>query len=236
MDYMTTHSSTTPTVHEDLRSVDRELLDVMRSGESFGIGDLTEHLGVTATAIRLRVERMLELGLLEREKVVAGRGRPTFQYRLTVAGHRRAGANPVELAEAMWQTILSVEDHELRARMLADVASRLGQQMGQKVSGELSNADSEESLQFENRMKKLSEMFTERHIRSGVSHAGDLPVLDFGSCPYPTLTDTSEDRAMCRLEEQMISEALGRPVHLSSCRLDGDSCCQFAATESVAQK
>ena len=34
---------------------------------------------------------------------------------------------------------------------------------------------------------------------------------------------------MCRLEEQMISEALGQPVHLSSCRLDGDACCQFSA-------
>ena len=45
-------------------------------------------------------------------------------------------------------------------------------------------------------------------------------------------TDESDQRAMCRLEEQMISEALGQPVHLSSCRLDGDSCCQFSAVES----
>jgi hypothetical protein len=36
---------------------------------------------------------------------------------------------------------------------------------------------------------------------------------------------------MCRLEEQMISEALGHEVQLSSCRLDGDSCCQFTAVQ-----
>ena len=62
-----------------------------------------------------------------------------------------------------------------------------------------------------------------------VSIEGELPVVDMGSCPFPTLTDLSEDRSMCRLEERMISEAVGQPMRLSSCRLDGDSCCQFSA-------
>ena len=52
----------------------------MRGGEAWGVGELTELLGVTATAVRQRIERLLEMGLIEREKVVAGRGRPTFRY------------------------------------------------------------------------------------------------------------------------------------------------------------
>ncbi|WP_442506332.1 helix-turn-helix transcriptional regulator [Novipirellula sp. SH528] len=210
---------------DELRSVDRELLMAMRSGDTFGIGDLTEQLGVTATAIRQRIERLLELGLLEREKIVAGRGRPTFQYRLTVRGHRRAGANPAELAEAMWQEILAIPDATIRKQLLSSVANRLGSQFATQV-----NRESDGDPSFETRMQKLSEMLTDRHITTEVSHSGDLPVLDICACPYPSLTDTSDERAMCRLEEQMISEALGRPVHLSSCRLDGDHCCQFAAT------
>ena len=82
---------------EDLRSVDRELLMAMRDGEAMGIGELTETLGVTATAVRQRIDRLLEMGLIDREKIVAGRGRPTFRYRLTVIGHRSAGANPSRL-------------------------------------------------------------------------------------------------------------------------------------------
>ncbi|WP_372721210.1 helix-turn-helix transcriptional regulator [Novipirellula sp.] len=210
---------------DELRSVDRELLMAMRSGDAFGIGDLTEQLGVTATAIRQRIERLLESGLLEREKIVAGRGRPTFQYRLTVRGHRRAGANPAELAEAMWQEILAIPDPKIRQQLLSSVANRLGRQFATQVNREV---DQDQS--FESRMIKLSEMLTDRHITTEISHAGDLPVLDICACPYPSLTDTSDERAMCRLEEEMISEALGRPVHLSSCRLDGDHCCQFAAT------
>ena len=211
----------------ELRSVDRELLIAMRDGEALGMGELTERLGVTATAVRQRIERLLELGLIDREKVVAGRGRPTYQYRLTVVGHRRAGANSSELADALWREILSMEDESVRDRLLASVAARLGRQFASQVSAD------EESSTFESRMQKLSEMMAARHMVAEVSHSGELPVLDIGACPFPSLTDASEDRAMCRLEEQMISEALGQPVHLSSCRLDGDACCQFSAVDAT---
>lgn len=195
----------------------------MRDGDAWGIGELTEALGVTATAVRQRIERLLEMGLIDREKVVAGRGRPTFRYRLTISGHRDAGANPADLADAMWREIVAVEDATIRNQLLSAVAARLGQQFASQVGSD----QSEDS--FQQRMEKLSEAMSSRQMVTAVTTAGELPVLDIGLCPFPTLTDASEDRAMCRLEEQMISEALGQPVHLSSCRLDGDDCCQFSA-------
>ena len=84
-------------------------------------------------------------------------------------------------------------------------------------------------------MHQLSEMMTSRQMLTEVIHVGELPVLDICACPFPTLTEVSDDRAMCRLEEQMISKALGQPVHLSSCRLDGDECCQFTAVTVTAE-
>ncbi len=136
---------------DDLRTVDRELLEAMRGNDlvgqrdcegasdasagaislgrdSVGIGQLTKQLGVTATAVRQRLDRLLEMGLIEREKIVHGRGRPTYQYRLTVTGHRRSGANPIDLAEAMWREILAIPDPEAREHVLAGVAARLGRQ------------------------------------------------------------------------------------------------------------
>lgn len=217
--------------NDDIRSVDRQLLMAMRRGDSFAIGDLIDVLGVTATAVRQRIERLLETGLIEREKVVAGRGRPTYSYHLTVGGHRAAGANSVELADAMWREIMAIEDAVVREQLLSAIASRLGRQF----ASELAVDGSEVSLA--ERIEKLSQMMVARHMATEVSHDGNLPVLDIGSCPYPSLTDVSVDRAMCKLEERMISEALGTPVHLSSCRLDGDACCQFsAATDSSTSK
>lgn len=220
----------------EVRAVDRELLLALRGGDSLGVGELTECLGVTATAVRQRIERLLSMGLIEREKIVAGRGRPTYRYRLTVAGHRWAGADPADLAEAMWCEILALPDSEAKERLVAGVAARLGRHYATQMSsnGLSSNARSSDRDRLTDRFRQLSDVLTARQVESGVSVSeGDgLPVLDIGSCPYPSLTEASEDRAMCRLEEKIFSEALGRPVHLSSCRLDGDTCCQFTPVDS----
>ena len=216
-----------------VRSVDREVLLVLRGKEPLGIGDLMDHLNVTATAVRQRIERLLQMGLIAREKIVAGRGRPTFRYRLTVAGHQSAGADPADLANAMWQTILAVPDARVRRELLSAVAGRLGQHFAAQLASssaedtERPSAEGPQQPEFGERMEQLSEMLAARQMVAEVSRAGQLPVLDIGCCPYPSLTDESDERAMCRLEEQMFSEALGQPVELSSCRLDGDQCCQF---------
>jgi predicted ArsR family transcriptional regulator len=207
----------------ELRSVDRELLSALRGGDAAGVGDLTDRLGVTATAVRQRIDRLLEMGLIDREKVVAGRGRPTYRYQLTVLGHQRAGANASELADAMWREIMLIDNSDVRQALLSSIAARLGRQFVDQVS------DDDSDGTIESRMQRLSSMLADRQIETAVTHEGALPVLDMSSCPYPSLTEASQDRAMCRLEEQMISEALGQPMHLSSCRLDGDSCCQFSA-------
>lgn len=221
---------------DDLRTVDRELLEALRvleaaGGEgvgkdSVGIGQLTERLGVTATAVRQRIDRLLEMGLIEREKLVHGRGRPTYQYRLTVAGHRRSGANPTDIADAMWREILAIPDPDTRKQLIAGVAARLGRQYAAQMQSVAASAS------FEQRMHQLSQLLTSRHMSVEVSNSGDLPVLDVCTCPYPSLTDSSEQRAMCHLEEQMFSEALGQEVHLSSCCLDGDTHCQFTTASN----
>ncbi|WP_286177696.1 helix-turn-helix transcriptional regulator [Rhodopirellula sp. JC639] len=206
-----------------IRSVDRELLLAMRSGELYGIGELTEELSVTATAVRQRIERLLGRGMIDREKVVAGRGRPTYRYRITEQGKRITAADSTELAEAMWQELLSIEDPELRTRMLRSVATRLGREYAAQL---------DETAPLEERMRVLSRLLKSRRVVSDVISAGELPVLDINACPYPTLADGSQDHSMCRLEEQVLSEALGKPVQLSQCRLDGDSCCQFSPAET----
>jgi predicted ArsR family transcriptional regulator len=164
--------------------------------------------------------------LIEREKIVAGRGRPTYTYRITDAGRRVNAADATDLAEALWQEVLSIEDPQLRDRLLDSVAHRLGREYASKL-------DSEAPL--EERMRVLSRLMSARRVNSDVISDGDLPVLDINTCPYPTLADGSADHTMCRLEEKLFSEALGKPVQLSQCRLDGDTCCQFAPAEFAEQ-
>lgn len=214
------------------RASDSELLGLLREGRLMTIDELKQGLGVTATAVRQRIERLLEAGLIEREKVVVGRGRPVFRYALTVDGHRYAGADSSEFAEAMWREIMMLRDSPIRRRLISAIARRLGRMYAARFEkiGEADSTPRTEAM-LEQRMRSLSDALVRNQIRSEVHMAGPLlsklPVLDICVCPYPTLRDTPEDRSLCKMEEEMLSEALGSPVHLTSCRLDGDQCCQF---------
>ncbi len=221
-------SSLPTTLDEPIRAVDHQLLEVLRSAASGAtVTSLAEALNVTATAVRQRIDRMLEAGLIERRKVAAGRGRPTFTYALTVQGHRQAGADYAALAEAMWQEILSLPEGRWRRKLLRRIALRLGREYAAQLPADRPLVE---------RFQELSQLMAQRRIPAGVLEHGSLPVLDVHVCPYPDLASGDQRREMCHLEEEMLSEALGQPVHLSRCRMDGDSCCQFiptAPTEAV---
>ncbi len=204
---------------EPIRVVDHQLLEVLRSRPSVTVNDLAAALEVTATAVRIRLERMLDAGLIERRKMVSGRGRPTFTYALTVQGHRHAGADYAMLADAMWQEILALPDVRWKRKLLRRVAQRLGRQYAEQLT------TTDRSI--EGRLQDLSRLLGSKKIPAEVQRSGSLPVLDLHICPYPDLTSPSARREMCHLEEEMLSEALGEQVQLSRCRLDGDSCCQF---------
>ena len=211
-----------------LRPHDTQLLRAFGRAQAMGIGELIEALGVTATAIRQRLQRLLDEGLIERQKVIAGRGRPAYEYRLTPAGRRCAGADSSALAEAMWQEILQLADVGSRRKLLAGVAKRLGQDYAQSIGAE-NGAGSGVSLA--EKMRRLGDVLAAQQV---ATHCGDrgegtteLPLLDIRACPYPALRDAAADRSMCQLEAEIFSEALGEPVHLSHCVLDGDASCHF---------
>jgi predicted ArsR family transcriptional regulator len=216
------------------RDVDREALVAIRQAGSAGIGDLVDSLNVTATAVRQRIERLLESGLIEREKCVAGRGRPTYQYRLTLQGQQAAGARLADLAEALWREVMSLEDPEVRERVFSGAAQRMGALFAAEAAAHQNHSSSGD--ESDSPLQRLSKVLSARQMVANVADSCDgqgLPVLDISVCPYPSLTTGDVDRSMCRMEEKMFSEAMGQPMHLSSCRLDGHSCCQFTASAAA---
>ncbi|RMF42077.1 MAG: winged helix-turn-helix transcriptional regulator, partial [Planctomycetota bacterium] len=111
------------------RPIDQEVLDLLRHSPGMTIQELTAQLGVTATAVRQRLERLERSGCVAREKEIAGRGRPVYRYRVTPLGGRFAGVSYAELATAMWNEILEIEDAELRDHLIGRIAHRLGRSL-----------------------------------------------------------------------------------------------------------
>jgi predicted ArsR family transcriptional regulator len=194
---------------------DRQMLDFIRQHGAVTISALIDEMGVTATAVRQRLQRLTETGLIERQTERKGRGRPNHRYSLTEKGEQTSGNNFADMATVLWEEIKSVDDPAIRRGLLQRIASRFVERYRNEVGGETLNE----------RMKALAMLMGEREIPFTVDESKSLPVLSALSCPYPELARA--DRGVCTMEKLMLSEILGQNMRLSECRLDGATCCTF---------
>jgi predicted ArsR family transcriptional regulator len=201
-------------------SSDQTLLNFMRREGPVTISALVAEMGVTATAVRQRLRRLMSQGLIERRTERKTRGRPNHRYLLTEKGERSAGTNFADMAVVLWEEIKSVEDPAIRRGLLKRIADRFVAKYRERVVGET----------LDERMGALAEVMSERDIPFAINNSSELPVLSALACPYPELAKM--DRGVCTMEKMMLSEILGSNVRLSECRLDGASCCTFTPSVS----
>jgi predicted ArsR family transcriptional regulator len=197
------------------------LLDLIRRHGPMTVADMAAELGVTATAIRNRLSRLLGSGLVERKTEHLKRGRPRHAYQASAEAHRRLGQNYSDLALVLWEELMhSVADHRLRRQLFARITDRLAELYRAEVQGE----------GWEGRLIQLGSVLQDRGIEAEVTRgpeAGRLPFLRQHSCPYFELAES--DPAICALERKMFEKVLGRAMKLSACRLDGHRSCDFEA-------
>jgi DeoR family transcriptional regulator, suf operon transcriptional repressor len=205
------------------------------------VADVARAMGVTATAVRQRLTRLMDQQLIERRVAAvlddgtearAGRGRPSHRYSLTEKARRQSGNNFTDLAVVLWDEIRAVKDQEVRRGLLERIASAMAAMYRDRVTGGTLAA----------RMESLKQLFGERRVPLDISgHCSDdgslgsavetsavssqLPLLTVTECPYPELAE--KDRGICAVEKMLFAKLLEQPVRLTQCRLDGHDCCQF---------
>ena len=223
------HTRNTPPSVAAPRSGRDAILDLLLVEDRLGVGALAARLGVTATAVRQRLARLIKEGLVDRAQVAeadaaAGppgrrrRGRPSHAYLLTERGRRSAGDNFRDLALVLWREIRSVREPAIRQGLIARIGAAMAGMYRESVAGQTRPQ----------RLDSVANLLRSRQIACAVERpaAGDgLPVLASYACPYPELAE--QDRGICAAERLMLQELVGTAVELSSCRLDGDACCRF---------
>jgi predicted ArsR family transcriptional regulator len=202
-----------------LPSSDGRLLDLLRAAGSMGVADLATEVEVTPTAIRQRLMRLMAEGLVQREAIRNGRGRPRHLYRLTDKGLRLTGSNFADLALALWREIGLSGSEELQRDMIRRIARALASGYANQMYGNT----------VEERMHSLSELLAQRRIPVSVKDLAHQLVMTAHACPYPNLAE--QDRRVCGMEELLFSELLGQKVELTQCRLDGGGDCCFLADQ-----
>lgn len=202
---------------------DQTIVDYLRRHAAATVGDLVEFTGVTATAVRQRLTRLMEQDLVARQSEAAGRGRPMHRYSLTPAGLRSGGNNYGPLVQALWDEIREIRDPEVRRGLLKRISDRMAESYRGQMQGET----------LQERMAELASLMASQEVPFEFenSESGTLPVLTALACPYPDLAE--HDRGVCAMEKMLLSSVLGESMRLSSCRLDGASCCTFEASGAV---
>jgi DeoR family suf operon transcriptional repressor len=194
---------------------DADVLDLLRIAGPLQVSDMADALDVTPTAVRQRLSRLMAKGMIQREAVRTGRGRPHHQYWLTESGMRLTGSNFTDLATAMWGEIRAIEDEQLRRGLLRRVAQALAAGYAGQIKGQ-SPAE---------RMESLRELLAQRRIPVSIENGTHRPTLTTRACPYPKLAD--QDASICTMERLLFSELLGQEVELTQCRLEGGGECRF---------
>lgn len=179
------------------------------------VQEICDEMGVTATAVRQRLNRLQGRGMVSREAERVGRGRPRHTYLVTEAGLRELGDNYVDLALILWREMRSIEETEIRERIVGRVREALVRRYGKVV-----NAQS-----VGERFHELKSALVERGFDVEVDASGSLPILRENNCPYLELA--SDDPTICELEQSVFEAVLGTDVTLTQCCLDGHSCCEF---------
>jgi len=223
-----------------VRASDAALLELLRCDAAPGVGDLASSLGVTATAVRQRLDRLMREGVVTREVVrPAGesdstsrpRGRPAFVYRLTDKGRRFGGDNFRDLAMILWREVRSVAAPEVRRGLVSRIGASLATLYRPHIAGSSTGNNAGDSVR--ERLERTANLLRDRDIACSVSPAPDgsgvLAILTSHVCPYPELAE--QDRGICAAERSMLQDLLGAGVRLASCRLDGAESCRFEVGE-----
>lgn len=185
------------------------------------VQEICEAVGVTATAVRQRLSKLEGQGLVAREVVRAGRGRPHHVYRVSDAGLRCLGENYRDLALILWRALHRIEEPSVRSAVLGQIRDEFVRRYG-RVSSDGSLAE---------RTRQLQEELVSHGYDVEYEGQGELPVLKERSCPYQDLA--MADPSICEMEMEVFSRILNAKVDLTQCCLDGHSHCEFHVSETL---
>ena len=195
---------------------DREIIEHLHRAGGAEIASLCDLLGVTRNAIRQRISRLETSGLINSEKKSQSRGRPKNVYRVTADGLHSLGEDYRELAVVLWESIVGLEDSEVKERLIVEIQSRLASRFRRKLA---------ESSTVEENLDQLAEEMKASGFNVEADHSATLPILRETNCPFPMLADV--DETICQVERRVLEDVLGAPVEFKNRCRDGHHCCEF---------
>jgi DeoR family transcriptional regulator, suf operon transcriptional repressor len=181
------------------------------------VSELIKTTGVTRTAVTEQLNELVAAGFVERKvERLPGRGRPRHLYSASSASLLALFAsNEQLLVPAIWKAIEEVGGQALIADVLKRVSLGLAEHYRRRVTGK------DPAM----RLREMAELLREEGRVVDITGTSDQPILVKRSCAFFSMFE--ERRAVCLVDEGLMSAVVGCPVRRVACRHDGDPCCSF---------
>jgi DeoR family transcriptional regulator, suf operon transcriptional repressor len=201
-----------------------KILNLLRKNGQVAVSDLAAMLGITHIAVRHHLNALQNENLVEAREEHHGIGRPRMQYRLTETAMERNPSKYFTLTNMLLEQLKQQLPAEMVERFFTDIASQMADDLRAKLAG----------LPLEQRLERLVELLEQEGYVARVESVGpDQYRLTELTCPYRKISLHHPE--VCRLDESLISGALGASVAQESCLRTGSTTCTFAIAARNAE-
>lgn len=181
------------------RAPSERILMVLKMHGEQTSSQIGKRLGTTGEAARQQLQRLMEEGLVEDEKRVAGRGRPSTYWHLTQAGNSRFPDTHADLTVDILRSISAVLGEDALDRIIADRETSTLHRYRETMAGQTSLRD---------RVETLARLRSDEGYMATIEETEDGEILLVENhCPICAAATYCQ--GFCRAEKAVFSSALG---------------------------
>ncbi|HAE86081.1 MAG TPA: hypothetical protein DCG78_06215 [Anaerolineaceae bacterium] len=198
-----------------MKSTREKILNTLLTERQATIKQLSEVVGINGISVRHHLINLQAEGLVTAEEQRHGVGRPAFVYRLTEKGMEKFPTNYLKLTNYLLT--------ELEENLSPEEVEATFQRIGKKQAEESTNIDKNQPIEAQ--IEQLADQLASERFMLSWKKEDDSIILQSDNCPY--LHVGKEHPEICKIDETLFSEALGKEVKLETCLLRGDARCTY---------
>jgi predicted ArsR family transcriptional regulator len=179
------------------------------------VRQLVDALGVTTTAVRTQVDRLVGDGILAVAKRAGQRGRPSDVFRLTDLGRSLVGHRSDQLIDHILTVLTEQEGSKKVKELLGEVALRIANGYAQRISG----------TTMQEKLEAFADLLRQQGIPAEVRQVGDTVIVRQCGCPYYKLARIN--RSICGVHVRMLNHLVGQRARRTRCLAHGHTRCEF---------
>lgn len=191
------------------------LIQILAARGPMTVRELVEALGVTTTAVRQQVDRLLAEGWIARTRRSGRTGRPADVFEASIKAARMFAGLVDDFAAAL-VTEMSVEIGREKSRELLEAA-------GRRISHELKE-DVGDGPRHE-RLERLMKTLSRRGVLADAERTSEGACVTLHRCPFGRLAEGRDD--VCRMERALLGEIVGETPKLHKSIYRGHRHCAF---------